>query len=163
MWDRIYFCWRSCDEMPILIAEGDFCQLPPPVENWRECDCRNSRHLLWSKAYELKEQHRCSDPEFLAFQTEIREGYVSDERVNEVLGEQVLSVDASVEAFVTAWQRLPQAMVFCATQRAQNLINNLAVSLDPSLVLANVPVWRDDEVHEVLLRLNTRIVITRND
>ena len=49
------------------VGEGDFQQLPPPIQNCEDEDIRRSKFFNAQAVLEMQGQHRCLDPAFTSF------------------------------------------------------------------------------------------------
>ena len=79
----------------MLVAEGDFRQLPPPIQNCEDEDIRRSKFFDAQAVFQLRRQHRCLDPDFHIFQEEVRLSKPSEESLWNALGVVPFSTDVS--------------------------------------------------------------------
>ena len=54
MWGRIWQLWLVCGRAPVLVAEGDFQQFPPPIQNCGDEDSRRSRFFNAQAVLQLR-------------------------------------------------------------------------------------------------------------
>ena len=165
MWDKIYFAWAACERWPVLLVEGDFQQMPPPVPGVI-ADARAAPTLPWSRAFVLHRQHRCRDPGLAAFAQSIRHVQPSAHEVTTFFMDILVSRELTLTALESAWQRLPGAMVLCATRATARQVNDHAVQKDSAPELGHVSAWCDEEAGEMrrslLLRHGTKVMVRRN-
>ncbi|CAE7829254.1 Ide [Symbiodinium sp. CCMP2592] len=138
-WEQLYYVWKACECSPTLLAEGDFQQLPPPVQD-AAADARHSASLHWERAFRLTVQHRCkdADSEFRVFQDEIRAQQPARERIEEVLGGCHWSQDVDGASVTAARKHLPEALVLCSTRAMQAAINAAAIEAEePHFVVSS--------------------------
>ena len=110
-----------------------------PVPAWRDVDCRRSQSLQWDqRAFHLKQQQRCRDPEFQVFQEEVRWSTPSRASIQALLGRCILARTLEWGILADLWAEDPDAMVLCARRTTANEVNSLAVAMDPAELLAEI-------------------------
>ena len=167
MWERIYYCWNACARIPVCVVEGDFQQLPPPVQDPEAEDVRRSPHFHWQHAVHLQSQFRCHDAELLRFQLQIRTRLPSQADLDAVLFHTLVSRYISAESLHRAWEMLPEAPVLTATRQMSNMINLVALHAQSDIWLLPLPVWaqttsQSPRLDWIRIRRGTRLMITRN-
>lgn len=156
---HIFRCWRALDRVPLLVFEGDFQQLPPPMAS-----AEDARDQPWFtvRTLELACQHRCDDNAFLDFQRAARFNDLATETVMDFLADRVVHECISLESLQSAWAQKPDAIVITARVNTADFVNTCALDLFGNEWLAPVPIWNGDCVVHQWLRRGSRIMITRN-
>ena len=154
---RILHNWKACDQMPLLIFEGDFHQLPPPEA---EEDIRT--RIEWQvQRYELRQQMRCNDADFIRWLAYIRIATPTQQEVQDFCMPLSLG-DLTENTLVAAWTKFPTAPVLTATRATTAWVNNVGLHHFGGEWLRRVPIWTDDGIEQQWLRSGTMIMVARN-
>ena len=138
-------CGENFMEDRLIILVGDHCQLPPVChhrnEPGRVCDrCHLSSSMYWPKMqwHHLRVSVRqCSDPDYLAFLAQIREGSTTQADIDRVLHAR-LRTDASAQAELLK----EDITVLCSHNEDVNNFNmNILSNKFPASELIQLGTW----------------------
>ena len=158
--ERIYWAWIQCDRLPVLVCDGDFQQLPPPVADPK--DARDSAFWRRFRVTTLMQQHRCKCPQLASFATLVRTTLPSQTEINAFFDGLVLGDELARDALEAGWAALPGAEVFCATGVSVRFVNEVGYALCPGDGAGRVWAWCGDEAVRMDLKHGCRVMITRN-
>lgn len=165
-WDTISYCWRELGRSPVIVAEGDCQQLPPPVPEAALEDIRLSRNFPWFQRWTLTCQHRCQDAGLQEFQNKIRFHQPSTMEVKSFFQRLLLSTDLTRDSLLQAVARCPGAPVLVATRATQAQANSMILAVAPGSFELAIPTWIENskviETTSINVKLSCTLMITRN-
>jgi len=147
--------------VPTLVFEGDFHQLPPPV-NDPKCDARFSTFWNLLNAIELVGQHRSSDNGLTLFAKSIRLCRPNQDFIDQHLESCMIGNQLTEEVVHAAWASTPNVMILAATRATVATVNAFALAFFGGLALSAIPVWVDTLTCMIVFRHGNLVRITRN-
>jgi hypothetical protein len=141
--ERIVYNWFEYHRHAVLVLDGDFQQLPPPVSG-DAYDARDSRMWRLVTKSELHGQYRCVDDDgaLVRFQASVRCQQPSAADLFHFCQPLLISDMLSEESVHEAWNRYPNAIILAAKNKTVNWINSLALERFGTRWLCEIQVGR---------------------
>ena len=158
---HMYGVYAELQYAPTVVLEGDFGQLPPLTpspDDARSCSLW-SRHV---RTVELRRQHRSADDALKAFASSIRASRPSQQAVDAFFAQLKLTDQVDEESVMAARAFVGDGCIITANQKVMSLVNTMIIQTLSEAETKMVPVWEDDAVESLDLKVGCSVRLTRN-